>query len=155
MNITQFADTEDRVWTLDINIGHYLKFKSKLDIDISDSFSTENNWIAYIAAHENLESLLQMLEILIAKDLKSKGLTVEDFYGAVDGTVVVAATDALLEAVVLFLPAHKQRAMRIIVDSVRVGLSKAEKKLEEKTEEMMAQVEQQMEENLNKALKDV
>ena len=152
MNVTQFKDTEGRVWTLDINIGHYLKFKSSLSIDISDSFSAENNWIAHIAAHENLETLLQMLEILIAKDLESNNLTVEDFYGAVDGNVVAEATDALLEAVVLFLPAHKQRAMRIIVDSVRVGIAKAEKRLEEETEQMMAKASELMDENLEKLM---
>ena len=93
-----------------------------------------------------------MLEILISKDLEAKGLTIEDFYGAVDGNVVADATDALLEAVVLFLPAHKQRAMRIIVDSVKVGIAKAEKKLEEETEQMMAKASKLMDENLKKVM---
>jgi hypothetical protein len=39
--------------------------------------------------------------------------------------LVADATTALIEAVVLFSPAHKQKALRLIVDSVNVGMERA------------------------------
>jgi hypothetical protein len=42
--------------------------------------------------------------------------------------------------------------MRIIVDSVRVGIAKAEKRLEEETEQMMAKASELMDENLEKLM---
>ena len=152
MNLTQFKDTAGNVWTMDINIGHYMKFKSELGIDIADSFSQDNNWMAVLAAHEGLDQLLQMLEITLEKQLAAKGLTVEDFYGYVDGNVVASATEALLEGVVLFLPAHKQKAMRIILDSVKVGVNKAMTQVENQQERMMAEAEKIMDQEIDKAM---
>jgi len=147
MSKTSFKDNMGRDWHLDINIGHYLKIKSKLDIDLSETFSSENNWMARLAAHESIEDLLQILEIILEKELASK----DDFYEAVDGEVVAAATEAMLEAVVLFLPAHKQKAMRIILDSVKVGMDKAVDKMDVEEDKIREKMTAEIEKAINEA----
>lgn len=151
MSKTTFRDNKGRDWNLDINIGHYLKIKSKLDIDLSETFSSENNWMARIAAHENIEDLLHILEIILEKELASKDLKLDDFYEAVDGEVIASATEALLEAVVLFLPAHKQKAMRIILDSVKVGMNKAVEKLNVEEDMVREKMVSEIEKAIGKA----
>jgi len=152
MTLTSFKDKNGVDWHLDINIGHYLEFKSKYNIDLSDAFSQENNWIATVAAHENLDILLQMIETLVRGQLSEKGMTIDNFYEGINGEVVSDATDAFLEAVVLFLPAHKQKAMRIILDSVKVGMEKTVRKIEDSEskiqDNMMKQIDKMIDEKL-------
>lgn len=140
MNATQFEDTKGLVWTLDINVGHYLKIKSKFNIDISESFSEKNNWIAKLAAHENIEILLGIIDILTAEEREERGLTLDQMYEGMSGDIIAAATSSLIEATVLFLPAHKQKAMRIVVDSVKVGMERTVQKVEERAETILEQV---------------
>ena len=56
------------------------------------------------------------------------------------GDIIAAATSSLIEATVLFLPAHKQKAMRIVVDSVKVGMERTVQKVEERAETILEQV---------------
>jgi len=132
MTETQFKDTKGNIWTLDINIGQYLEVKNKFDIDLSEAFSNDNNWIAAIAAHENITVLLGIIDILTAKERESRDITLDQMYEGIDGDVVEHATEAFIEAVVNFLPAHKRKAMRIIVDSVKVGMRKVIERVEAK-----------------------
>lgn len=57
-------------------------------------------------------------------------------YEGMNGDVVADATDALIEAIVLFSPAHKQKALRLIVDSVNVGLERAVALLEKEEKDL-------------------
>lgn len=152
MNITNFKDKNGNEWHLDINISHYLEFKSKHNIDLSDAFSQEDNWIATIAAHENLDTLLQMLETLVRGQISEKGMTLDNFYEGINGEVISDATSAFLEAVVLFLPAHKQKAMRIILDSVKVGMEKTVEKIEASEAEIQSQMKLEMDKMLNEKM---
>ena len=132
MEATQFKDSKGHIWTININIGHYLALKSKLGIDISESFDSEDNWMTRLAAHENIEVLLNMIDILLESERLSRELTLDQMYEGMNGDVVADATNALIEAIVLFSPTHKQKALRLIVDSVNVGM-----------ERMVAMVEQE------------
>ncbi len=137
MQATQFKCNQGHVWTLDINIGHYLKFKTLFDIDLAETFSQENSWLAKLAAHENIEILLGMLDSLTEVERDKRAMSLDDMYLGLNGDVIAAATDSLVEAVVVFLPAHKQKALRIIVDSVRVGMARTVKHVEEQGKELM------------------
>ncbi len=144
MEATQFKDSKGEIWTLDINVGHYLKIKSKFGIDISESFSQENNWLAKLAAHENIEILLGVLDLLTSEEREERGLTLDQMYEGMNGDVIADSTQALVEATVLFLPAHKQKAMRIVVDSVKVGMERTVKHIEEKAVEVLEKVEEEV-----------
>ncbi len=134
MEATQFKDSKGLVWTININIGHYLALKSQLGIDISESFEAEGNWMTRLAAHENIEVLLGMIDILLETERKSRDLTLDQMYEGMDGNVIADATSALIEGIVLFLPAHRRKALRLIVDSVEVGMERAMVVMEKEAE---------------------
>ena len=125
MEPTQFKDSKGQIWNVNINIGHYLALKSKLGIDISESFQSADNWMTRLASHDSIETLLGMIDILLESERKSRDLTLDQMYEGMNGDVIADATNALIEAIVLFSPAHKQKALRLIVDSVTVGMERA------------------------------
>ena len=150
----QYKDTKGQIWTLCINIGHYMALKTKLGIDISESFDNDNNWMAKVAAHENLPLLLEMIDILTAGERESRELSLDQMYEGIDGNVVADATEAMIEAVVLFLPAHKQKALRLIVDSVKVGMDRAMIRIEKESHIVLKALPAQMDTQLDKIMKE-
>ena len=153
MEATQFKDSKGQIWTLNINIGHYLAMKSKLGIDISESFNSEDNWMTRLASHEGIEILLGMIDILLESERQSRDLTLDQMYEGMNGDVVAEATSALIEAIVLFLPAHKQKALRLIVDSVNVGMERAMLMVEKEETELREKMIPMIDESLQKLSK--
>lgn len=125
MEATQFKDSKGQIWNININIGHYLALKSKLGIDITESFDSEGSWMSKLATHDNIELLLGMIDILLESERLSRDLTLDQMYEGMNGDVIADATNALIEGIVLFSPAHKQKALRLIVDSATVGMERA------------------------------
>ena len=150
MEATQFKDSKGNLWTLNINIGHYLAMKSKLGIDVSESFESEDNWMTRLAAYDSIGTLLSMIDIILEDERESKGLTLDQMYEGMNGDVVADATDALIEAIVLFSPAHKQKALRLIVDSVNVGLERAVALLEKEEKDLRDKMVPMIDEELLK-----
>ena len=154
MEATQFKDSKGQIWNININIGHYLALKAKLGIDISESFDSQENWMTRLAAHENIEVLLNMIDILLESERLSRELSLDQMYEGMNGEVVADATTALIEAIVLFSPAHKQKALRLIVDSVNVGMERAmllvEKEEKEIREKMIPMIDAELAKLSNK-----
>ena len=148
MEATQFKDSKGLIWTLNINIGHYLAMKSKLGIDISESFNSEDNWMTKLASHDKIELLLSMIDILLESDRDAKGVSIDQMYEGMNGDVLADATNALIESIILFSPAHKQKALRLIVDSVNVGMERAvlmvEKEEKELREKMIPMIDAEL-----------
>ncbi len=153
MEATQFKDSKGQIWTININIGHYLALKSKLGIDISESFDSEANWMTRLAAHENIEVLLNMIDILLESERLSRELSLDQMYEGMNGEVVADATNALIEAIVLFSPAHKQKALRLIVDSVNVGMERVVAMVEKEEKEIRENMIPMIDEELQKLSK--
>lgn len=155
MEATQFKDSKGLIWTININIGHYLAMKSKLGIDISESFNSEDNWMTKLASHEGIEILLGMIDIILETERESRDLTLDQMYEGMNGDVVAEATSALIEAIVLFSPAHKQKALRLIVDSVNVGMERAVLLVEKEEKELREKMIPMIDESLQKLSKEL
>jgi hypothetical protein len=153
MEAIQFKDSKGLIWTININIGHYLAMKSKLGIDISESFNSEENWMSRLASHEGIEILLGMIDILLESERQSRDMTLDQMYEGMNGDVVAEATSALIEAIVLFSPAHKQKALRLIVDSVNVGMERAVMMVEKEEKELREKMIPMIDESLRKLSK--
>lgn len=155
MQATQFKDTEGSVWTLSISVRNYITIKQKFGIDISDVFSRDNNWLAQLAAQDDLSSLIGLLLEVTSAERESRGLSEEAFFDLFDGDTLEAATTAFIEAIVLFLPAHKQAAMRTVVEAVEVGLKKTEETMQASQARLVEKVTKQMGEEAQKVLEDL
>lgn len=155
MQKTQFKDTSGRLWTLSISIKNYINIKQQFGIDISDVFSKNNNWLAQLAAQDDLMNLVGILLEVTSATRKEDNISDEDFYALFDGDTLEAATSAFIEAVVLFLPAHKQTAMRTVIEAVEVGLQKTQETLDASKNRMIEKVSETMEEEAQKVLDDL
>ena len=155
MQPTQFKDAEGDIWTLSINIKSYLTIKQKFGIDISDVFSTSNNWLAQLAAQDDLMQLLGILVEITSVTREKKGLSEDDFYARLDGESIEAATDAFIQAVVLFLPAHKRTAMETVLEAVEMGMKKTEETLKASKATLVEKVSKAMDEEAKKAMDDL
>jgi hypothetical protein len=56
MEATQFKDSKGQIWNININIGHYLAMKSKLGIDITESFESEGSWMSRVGLHMRISN---------------------------------------------------------------------------------------------------
>ncbi len=150
----QFKDTADNLWTLAINIGLYMDIKSETGIDISEIFEQENNWLAQLAHRDNAMQLISILTLCTNKEREKRGLSVDDFYGNVDGDVIEAAAKAFLEAAVLFLPAHKRQAMKVVIQGVYQGLTKAGETIATEADQQMETMLEEMDQAVEESLKN-
>ncbi len=155
MQKTQFKDTSGKLWTLTISIKNYIDIKQKFGIDISDVFSKDNNWLAQLAAQDDLMNLIGILLEVTESARKEQNISDDDFFALFDGDTLEAATSAFIEAVVLFLPAHKQIAMRTVVEAVEVGLQKTQETLDASKTRMIEKVSETMEIEAKKVLDDL
>ncbi len=155
MQKTQFKDTSGRLWTLSISIKNYIDIKQKFGIDISDVFSKDNNWLAQLAAQDDLMNLIGILLEVTESTRKEQNISGDDFFALFDGDTLEAATSAFIEAVVLFLPAHKQTAMRTVIEAVEVGLQKTQETLDASKTRMIEKVSETMEIEAKKVLDDL
>jgi hypothetical protein len=155
MQKTQFKDTSGKLWTLSISIKNYIDIKQKFGIDISDVFSKDNNWLAQLAAQDDLMNLIGILLEVTESTRKEQNISDDDFFALFDGDTLEAATSAFIEAVVLFLPAHKQTAMRTVIEAVEVGLQKTQETLDASKTRMIEKVSETMEVEAKKVLDDL
>ena len=155
MQKTQFKDTSGKLWTLSISIKNYIDIKQKFGIDISDVFSKDNNWLAQLAAQDDLMNLIGILLEVTSATRKEENISDDDFYALFDGDTLEAATAAFIEAVVLFLPAHKQTAMRTVIEAVEVGMQKTQETLTASKSRMIEKVSQTMDEEAKKVMDDL
>jgi len=155
MQKTQFKDTSGKLWTLSISIKNYIDIKQKFGIDISDVFSKDNNWLAQLAAQDDLMNLIGILLEVTSATRKEENISDDEFYSRFDGDTLEAATTAFIEAVVLFLPAHKQTAMRTVIEAVEVGIQKTQETLTASKSRMIEKVSQTMDEEAKKVMDDL
>ena len=101
-----------------------------------------------LASHDSIEVLLNMIDILLESERESRELSLDQMYEGMNGDVIADATNALIEAIILFSPAHKQKALRLIVDSVNVGMERAmmmvEKEEEQLREKMIPMIDNEL-----------
>lgn len=65
-------------------------------------FSKDNNWLAQLAAQDDLMNLIGILLEVTESTRKEQNISDDDFFALFDGDTLEAATSAFIEAVVLF-----------------------------------------------------
>jgi len=101
---------------------------------------------------------MQLLGILVeitSVTREKKGLSEDDFYARLDGESIEAATDAFIQAVVLFLPAHKRTAMETVLEAVEMGIKKTEETLKASKATLVEKVSEAMDKEAKKAMEDL
>ena len=114
---TQFQDTADREWNLDITIGVARKIKQELKVDLSRIVDGK----VFIELSCNRETLAGVLWLLVESQAERAGVTPEDFATSLGGDALDAAMDALREAIIRFTPRHQREAVRALFDKTMMA----------------------------------
>src|SRR5262245_843277 len=97
--IPGFDDAEGRHWNLRITAGRSIEILETCGIDLSLKKIRK-----VYEALEDPKVFVQFLWILIEKQAKALELTPDDFAESLDGDAVEAASEAINEAIVNFIP---------------------------------------------------
>ena len=140
----QFKDTEGRDWSIVITVREYTNIKNETGIDIGKVFTQDDTWLHQLISQEDMNMFLQILGVCTDKQRKDLELSMEDFYGAIDGDVLQGATDALIEGVINFTHHSRRDALRKLMDATNQGLV-----------EMGAAIAEGADENTEKMMKEM
>ncbi len=136
LQINQFRDSENHIWTFGITVGSYMKIKNETGLDISD-ISTSESWIANFAATEDIAGIVTMAVIILEKQLAKADLSIEDFMDRIGAEHIEHMVEAMLGGVVNFTPAHKREPVLKAVMLMKVQAAK----LSDHTMEQLAEME--------------
>ncbi len=151
----QFKDLTGEVWTISIDVGLYLELSSKHGINLSEVFSQDSSWLQDLAGQENALKLIEVLTLCTDRERESRGLSLEDFHARLDGDVLGHMARCFAEAAVVFLPAHKREAMRMIIKAVYTGMESAGAKVAKKAEEEMPKILDELSEAMDQKINDL
>jgi hypothetical protein len=105
--MSQFTDAKQRPWTLNVTTGTIKKARSELKLDLADPTQATMDRLA-----DDPVLLVDLLWLVCAEQAKERGVSPEDFGGALVGDPIDAAVSALLEAVSDFFPRQKRLLLR-------------------------------------------
>lgn len=125
----RFTDLTGREWVLELNRGKMLRIRTELDVDFGNVEQFGKVW-AKLLADDDL-----LVDVIWATLADRRGaLTLDQFQNALDGQVLEAAKDALLEAVFFFTQPGKRALIRkatsALMTAYRQAIAEAEMNLE-------------------------
>lgn len=119
-----FKDTAGREWHLTANYANYARVKSAVDVKLYDIGTEDRKSLVQLADDFTLGAVLWSM---IEPQAEARGLTPEQFYETVDGTVLREAHSALIDEMIFFCHPHQRRILEAAVRKLREAEAKAEK----------------------------
>lgn len=118
-----FTDTQNRTWSLIVNVATIKRVRALCDIDLSSIISLDPNGKANVDVLEKIANdpvlLVDVIYALVKPEADSKGITDEEFGTSMAGDCIETATEALLEEIVDFFPEAKRKILRKIVETTK------------------------------------
>jgi hypothetical protein len=115
----QFTDECGRTWSLKVNVNSYQTIRDDHGVDITDMSEGQTSWMSTLA--DDMPTFLAILCVLTEVERGERELSLEEFFEGLGGDVLVEATDAILQAVVNFLPVHRRLAFTKIMEKIKLG----------------------------------
>lgn len=106
MQTTKFTDTAGREWDLQLSVATLRRLNRETDFEIRADMQN----LAKLAG--DLETFAGALVAILRPQLEESGVSIDEFYEALGGAELQAASDALVEAALQFLPADKSAVIR-------------------------------------------
>ena len=146
----QFKDVNGNVWSINITVKEFMAIKSECGIDLGAIFEDNSDWIQEIISQDNLVKFMSILGICTDVQRDKLDMSMEDFYQGFDGATIESATEALIEGVVNFTPAHKREPLRKLVEVSNRALEKMTSSVMEHLDD--EKIDQEMDEAIQKHL---
>ncbi len=129
----EFKDTSGRTWQLSISIGSIALVRDLLKVDIYGLF--EKNMEPLNNLMRDPCQLVNVLYVLVKRQAEKAGVSDEDFGYAFDGDVLLAASDAFMEELVLFFPKQK-KTLTTMLQKVRAIESRIQARADKEVENL-------------------
>ena len=122
-----FTDVKHRVWELAIDgfIGKRIREQCDPNFLLNDFDDKQINTYARIQSDPFLAC--EVLFILCDKQREERGISVEDFYMNVIGEVIGSAEEALLEAIINFIPPRQSQMLKMFAEQDQMRKKATEK----------------------------
>lgn len=133
-----FKDSAGREWFLKGDYLTYDRVRAATGVKLYDITSENRESLTQIADPMTLGGVLWTM---VEPQATERGVTVEDFYGAFDGTVAHDAHDALVSEMIFFCHPSQRKLLELTYRKVR----EAEAKAVAKAETMMPAMEREIE----------
>lgn len=116
-----FRDTAGTEWKLSVNVLTIKRVLDDTGLRLTDIFSTEQKISQFFSDDVKF---CEVLWAIVKPQAEEDGSTAEQFFGAIDGTVIEAALDALLEEVADFFQEPRRSLLRRVLAKFRVAQEK-------------------------------
>ncbi len=142
-----FTDNKDREW--EVNIDAPMIMKIRADCDPNFLLNDDEKENTYYRLQQDPVLLCRVIFLLCVKERESRSVSMEDFYLNVIGNVIDSAAEAMLQAILAFIPRRTRTVLEVFAaqDKLRQkAIEKAAAKINspEKQEEVMTQIQFQI-----------
>lgn len=146
----QFLDSEGDQWSVSVNIRLYKRFQDEYGIDLLDM--SEEGFFVRVAERSNIINLCLILYDCCEKQVRDRDMSDEEFFERLTGDVLDSAANALLEAVVNFMPGHQRAVVRQQMEKLQAGKQKMEELVIARMKDQELMSDEKMEKLLNEAI---
>lgn len=133
-----FKDKLSREWTLEATFGAYARVKAQTGVKLYDIATESRESLVALADAFTLGSVLWSM---IEPQAASRGITPEQFYDAVDGTVLTDAYQALIDEMIFFCHPRQRKMLAAAVDRIRIAEKRAETEMDQMLPELEAEID--------------
>lgn len=113
----EFTDTKGRPWKLDVNVDTIEQVKAACDVNLLDLADPDSGLMREVNAFPPL--IGKLLFAALADQAKAKEVDEREFKRSMSGDTLAAATDAILDEIVLFCPSHRRKLLQAVLDKNR------------------------------------
>ena len=106
-----FKDKDGTIWTPVVNAWTAKVYQEKSGLILLDMTTEKGGFLEAIS--DNLK-FIDLLEVLLERQLKERDLTIEDLFYKMDGDHWEEATRAVVEANIEFMPEKKKKIMKAL-----------------------------------------
>lgn len=116
--MSTFKTTDGRQWTVAVNVGTVKRVREATGVDILALVSDQR---AISEAFSDNIRLAEIMAAVIKPELTAAGVTDDQFFSAIDGTVIESATEALLAEVANFFQEPRRTILLKAMEKVRAA----------------------------------
>jgi hypothetical protein len=116
-----FKDSKGREWRIELTIGSVKRIQKRFGVNIADADD-------FLRVHQNFELFGNIIAMLLEQQFAEQQVTADDVEESMNGEVLAAARDAMVEELAFFspnreaalkaLPALKKRQEKLVGDLV-------------------------------------
>lgn len=117
--MSTFKTTDGREWTVAVNVGTVKRVREATGVDILALVSDQR---AISEAFSDNIRLAEIIAAVIRPGLLESGVTDEQFFAAIDGSVIESATEALLAEVANFFQEPRRTILLKAMEKVRAAV---------------------------------